>query len=51
MANKGDGIDVRSRVDFFARIRQTSTIVLDLRNGSTMRISDFSSIRHYAFLF
>lgn len=35
----------------FVRIRQASTIVLDLRNGSTMRISDFSSMRYYAFLF
>lgn len=34
----------------FARVCQTSTIVLDLRNGSTMRISHFPSICHYAFL-
>lgn len=49
MTNIGDGIDGIAPV--FVRISQASTIVLDLRNGSTMRINDFSSIRYYAFLF
>lgn len=52
MANKGNGIDGVASV--LARIRLISTIVLDLRNGSTMRISDSSIstplqqfLRHY----